>query len=79
MNVKPKSQTVNNMADDTRPPSHRTNSIKAGLHILEHSNAEPLQKINACLLALYPEDIETIQKSFIQTLNTLNQKIWVIK
>ncbi|MDF2449428.1 MAG: hypothetical protein K0R26_1932 [Bacteroidota bacterium] len=65
---------VNQTDQETRPPGHRSNSIKAALHILEHSNADPIEKIKAALIGLYPEDIEAAQKALLQTLNTLNQK-----
>lgn len=63
------------MEQETRPPGHRANSIKAALHILEHSNADSMAKINHCLFALYPEDVEAVVKNIVQTLNALNQKV----
>lgn len=60
--------------DEIRPPAHRSNSLKAAAHIMEKSSADAHEKINAALLCLYPEDMATIEKAFIQTLNTLNQK-----
>jgi len=61
--------------NETRPPSHRLNTIKSALHIMEQSNADSLEKINAALLCLYPEDLASLEKTLKQTLNTLNQKI----
>lgn len=63
------------MAEETRPPNHRQNTVSAASHIMENSNAEPRDKINAALLCLYPEDVATIEKAINQTLKTLNQKI----
>lgn len=54
--------------------THRANTIKAALHIAEHSEADSICKINAICLALYSDDLKAIEAALVTTLKQLVTK-----
>jgi len=54
--------------------THRANTINAAAHIMENSQAESLEKINAACLALYPDDLKAIETTIITALKQLSVK-----
>ena len=64
------------MAEQTdNRPVHRANTIKSALHILEHSKAESIDKVNAALISLYPDDLKAIEMAISQTLKNIENKV----
>lgn len=60
--------------ETTRPPNHRGAIVKSSLHIMEFSQADIHSKINFATVALYPDDLKTIENVIIQTLKQIDQK-----
>lgn len=56
-------------------PVHRGNTIKAALHILEHSKADAIERVNAALISLYPDDLKLIETAISQTLKNIENKV----
>lgn len=54
--------------------TQRSNSLKAAIHIANYSNADPLEKINAIVQALHPDDAKAIESAISSTLKQLIQK-----
>lgn len=54
--------------------THRANTINAAAHIMEHSQADSLSKINHACLALYPDDLKAIENTLVTALKQLSVK-----
>lgn len=52
-------------------PTHRAQTINAATHIMENSQAQSLDKINAACQALYPDDLKAIETTIATALKQL--------